>query len=293
MCLAMGQRSYGAPAQPLEASAHRSEIERALQKVDPANLHPIHITLLADKKDHRENEHDYPVWQDRWALLLGGDKASSAKQVNLFGAPLPGEGGAMNVTVSRALGWPSDDQFRSSQVIVAFCYLTWNDARKRQMKSFLEGGGGLVVIHSATWTKPGPDGEVAGMVGVGGFSKFRHGPLRLDIVGDHPICRGLPTQIPLLDEPYWPPVPPIDPSRTLALAVSHEQGTDGTVSPQPMVWLTRTGEGRVFGCVPGHYTWTFDDPWFRLLLLRGIAWAAGQPPERFDALALVGARLNQ
>jgi type 1 glutamine amidotransferase len=34
----------------------------------------------------------------------------------------------------------------------------------------------------------------------------------------------------------------------------------------------------------GHFTWTFDDPYFRTLLLRGIAWAGGASPYRFDPL---------
>jgi len=34
--------------------------------------------------------------------------------------------------------------------------------------------------------------------------------------------------------------------------------------------------------------WTFDDPLARLLLLRGMAWAAGTSPYRFDALATRG-----
>ena len=36
--------------------------------------------------------------------------------------------------------------------------------------------------------------------------------------------------------------------------------------------------------------WTFDDPLFRLLLLRGMAWAAREPATRFDALATDGVK---
>lgn len=51
------------------------------------------------------------------------------------------------------------------------------------------------------------------------------------------------------------------------------------------------GKGRVFVCIPGHFTWTFDDPAFRvLLLLRGMAWASGEPLDRWPELAPVGAR---
>jgi type 1 glutamine amidotransferase len=65
------------------------------------------------------------------------------------------------------------------------------------------------------------------------------------------------------------------------------------LAPQPLFWTYTSERGRAFGCVPGHFTWTFDDPWFRLLLLRGIAWAAGESPGRLDALALRGARVRE
>jgi type 1 glutamine amidotransferase len=52
-------------------------------------------------------------------------------------------------------------------------------------------------------------------------------------------------------------------------------------------------KGRVFGCIPGHYTWTFDDPFFRLLVLRGICWSARQDDvDRLSELSLVGARVQ-
>jgi type 1 glutamine amidotransferase len=49
-----------------------------------------------------------------------------------------------------------------------------------------------------------------------------------------------------------------------------------------MFWCYELGAGRVFGCVPGHCAQTFDDPVFRNLLLRGIAWAASRFPDRLD-----------
>ena len=49
--------------------------------------------------------------------------------------------------------------------------------------------------------------------------------------------------------------------------------------------------GRVFVSIPGHFSWTFDDPLFCVLLLRGIAWAASEPVDRFNELATPGARV--
>ena len=70
------------------------------------------------------------------------------------------------------------------------------------------------------------------------------------------------------------------------LAVGLEEKT-----PQPLLWTRQSGKGRVFVSIPGHYTWTFDDPLFRVLLLRGLAWTAGESVDRFNELATLGARL--
>ncbi len=154
--------------------------------------------------------------------------------------------------------------------------------------------GGIVLIHSATWTKPEPSADVAAAVGVGGFQRYRHGSLTLEIAdADHPICLGLPSTVRLEDESYWPPSPPRGSSGIQILAGSREQADpdEAASSLHPMFWTFELGKGRVFGCVPGHNNWTFDHPYFRLLLLRGMAWAAHETPYRFDDLALRSAAI--
>ncbi|HRR32717.1 MAG TPA: ThuA domain-containing protein [Kiritimatiellia bacterium] len=278
----------------------RAAFEAALMHEEGAGAQPpLRIVLLADKKDHGPTGnglHDYPLWQERWALLLGGYAASDAAQVNLHGPAVTdvalGEG-APGVSVERARGWPSDAQFAAADVIVAFCYLSWNDARKKQVDAYLARGGGVVAIHSAAWTLPKADPAVAERLGVGGFARYRHGEVRVEtVVPDHPVCRNLPQTVMLDDETYWPPIPPVDTARVTVLAVCREKNEKGVLQPQPMLWTFEPGKGRVFGCVPGHSAATFDDPWFRLAVLRGIAWAAGGSPYRFDRLAPRGARFN-
>ena len=53
---------------------------------------------------------------------------------------------------------------------------------------------------------------------------------------------------------------------------------------RPLVWTFQKGKGRVFASVMGHYTWTLEDPLFRVLALRAVAWAAGERVERFETL---------
>ena len=55
----------------------RADVVAALAKAPkPESTRPLHVVLWADVKDHGREEHDYPLWQKRWALLIGGRKAA-------------------------------------------------------------------------------------------------------------------------------------------------------------------------------------------------------------------------
>ncbi|MGI9243468.1 MAG: hypothetical protein ACR2RV_21895, partial [Verrucomicrobiales bacterium] len=66
---------------------------------------------------------------------------------------------------------------------------------------------------------------------------------------------------------------------------------------RPLFWVRESElgsgkTGRIFVSIPGHYSWTFDDPLFRALLLRGIAWTAHEPVDRFNNLLEAGVDLR-
>jgi len=284
--MGIGTVCFHTGADPLEPDPKiAANTAGASEAVERDASEAVHIVLLADAKDHGpagNGLHDYPQWQKHWAVLLGGEEAATEKPEDSARAGVPG------VRVSTAWQWPSDDQFKTADVIVAYCYLKWNDERLAQVRRYLEAGGGLVLIHSATWTRPRPSREVAEVVGIGGFRRYRHGPVRLDIEApDHRICEGQPGKMLLEDdETYWPPTPMMDRVVVLASADESQESEEGAVkTAQPMFWCYEVGRGRVFGCVPGHRAETFDNPLFRTFLLRGTAWAAGRPPGRLDVPA--------
>lgn len=313
-----GMLSTGAAAEfKAPAPRSRAEVAAALAKAPapPAEdqLRELDIVLLADVKDHGPGAHDYPLWQKRWTLLLGGRQAAgdSVKQVNLYGPPPEDDeeetmAGAAKVKVTTAWKWPSKEQLKSADLIVMQCYRSggstrriWSDERIKELEAYLSRGGGFVVVHPATYTlrdlsQSGGD-RVAALTGLA-FDRsiiVRHGPIKLRITAsDHAVCLGLPNTIDLIDEPYWPPVG--DLSKVTVLATSDESVPKGSedIGPQPMFWTAQHGKGRIFACVPGHFTWTFDDPYFRILLLRGMAWAAGDSPYRFDPLVMRGIPLK-
>src|SRR5260221_2690569 len=182
--------------------------------------------------------------------------------------------------------WPNAKQLQTANVIVFYSDNPgWNTARAKELDAFLARGGGAAFLHYAV------DGHqdveaLAGRIGLawrGGASKFRHGPLNLRLQ-PHPLSEGL-SGLNLIDESYWNLVG--NEKEINLLAVGDEEN-----KAEPLLWTRQQGEGRIFVSIPGHYTWTFDDPLFRLLILRGIAWTAHQPLDRLAPLALIGARTN-
>jgi type 1 glutamine amidotransferase len=222
--------------------------------------------LCAGPKDHGPGEHDYPLWQKRWAKLLAL---------------------ADGVNVSTAQVWPSTEQLAAADVIVFYSNNPgWNARRASELDAFLARGGGLVDLHWAVEGHKHVD-ELAERIGLAwrdGHSKFRHGPLDLEL-HPHPLASGL-DRLHFIDESYWQLVG--DPQRIDLLASAVEEGAS-----RPLLWTRTQGRGRVFVSIPGHYTWTFDDPLFRVLILRGICWVAGQPMDRLAELATLGARLAE
>lgn len=246
----------------------RSEVEAVLRTAPPSapGGRRLHVVLAGGPKDHGPGEHDYPLFQRRWVNLL-----------------LLADG----VLVDTSPGWPSAAQRARADVIVFYSNNPgWSAERAKELDAFLQRGGGVVFIHYAVDGHRDVEAlaERIGLAWRGGASRFRHGPLELKAATPHPITRGLET-LKLVDESYW--ALSGDPKRTTLLATGDEEG-----KPQPLVWVREHGPGRVFVSIPGHYTWSFDDPLFRLLLLRGLAWTAREPVDRFAPLATIGARIS-
>lgn len=227
---------------------------------------PLNIVLVAGNKDHGPGEHDYPAWQIQWAQLLSA---------------------AENVSIDTAWDFPDAEQLGRADMLVFFQKGAWDDRRQQAMDEFFDRGGGAVYIH---WAVNG-DERVAdfsqriGLASRGGRISYRHGPLELQVHNtDHPIMRNI-EPLSLYDESYWKLTG--DPADVTLLASSVEDG-----AARPQVWIYEKGAGRVFVSIPGHYNWTFDDPIFRTLLLRGMAWTAKESVDRFNELVPLGARIS-
>src|SRR5665213_140481 len=250
----------------------RAEVDAILKPAadapSAAPTRTLHIVLVAGPKDHGPGEHDYPEWQKRWQPLL-------AK--------------APKVEVTTAFGRPDQKVWKSADVMIFYCWgpQFWDDASYKQLDAFLARGGGLVLLHSAVISAKEPQ-KLADRIGYGWISagaKYRHGAHDLVFTAkDNPITQGF-SKLHMVDEDYWPIM-----GRTKDAEVLATTADDG--GDWPMLWTCQRGKGRVFATILGHYLWTFDDPLARTLILRGIAWSAGEPIHRLEPLALDGVKLR-
>jgi putative heme-binding domain-containing protein len=227
----------------------------------PSNR-PLALVLIASKQDHGPAQHDYPAWQKKWHGLLAH---------------------APNVSIEDAWLWPTTEQFVRADVLVFYYWnRDWNDDKFRELDEFLARGKGIVVLHSATIGNPLTE-KLADRLGLASDSvktKYLHTPIDLKIVAptNHPIMQGLPRQIHFIDEPYWPLLG--DTNKVDVLATAEVEGANW-----PIMWTFQKDKGRVFASIFGHYTWTWEDPLYRLIVLRAIAWAAGRDVTDLESLA--------
>ncbi len=201
------------------------------------------------------------------------------------------------VDVSEEIEDLATDRIRSYGLLV-LNYANWersglSDAAKRNFVAYLEGGGGLAVIHFAngafnsTLPPPASDWEeyrtrIVRRAWMHGENRSGHdpfGPFRVEITSrEHPITKGL-APFETEDELYFRQEGPL-PIEPLAAARSKVTGRD-----EPMAWAYDYGRGRVFQTVLGH-----SDRSIRAagaLIRRGASWAAGGPPLSFDPPARI------
>jgi len=245
----------------------RAEVHAVLAGAPPTTAapRPLHIVLVAGPKDHGRGEHDYPAWQKVWAKLLGT---------------------ARDVSVSTAWEWPSAEQLKTGDVFIFYQKGDWTPQRARDTDAALARGAGLVYLHFAVDGQKDAPGfaQRIGLSWQDGQSKYRHGVVDLDFgTARHPIARNF-GKVRFVDETYWRLAG--DPKRLNPIASGKEEGTSW-----PLFWTLEPDKGRVFVTLLGHYAWTFDDPLFRVLVLRGIAWSAKEPVDRFNDLVWPGARV--
>ena len=216
---------------------------------------PLRIFIRAGVKTHGPGQHDHPRFLQDWKDLLGQRGARA----------------------DGAMDFPSSAQLEASDVLVMFAQDAANikPEQRAGLAAFLKRGGGIVVLHDAVcgrdadWFK-----TVVGGAWQYGKAKWFEGDIQVRIVDhDHPITRGLP-DFAFKDEIYYN-LDMLPDARVLAVS------SRGDFKDQPQLWTFEKDNYRAFVCIQGHEYDSFQMPWFRTIVLRGIAWAGKLDPDAF------------
>ncbi len=256
----------------MPAARSKKEVEPVLAAVPPMTeeekKRPFHIVLCAAVKDAGHNGvgfHDYPIWRERWTKILGG---------------------VPSVTVEPADKWPTAEQFRKADVIAFFHdNPVWDATKPPELDAFLARGGGLVFLHFSLNGNREPKALADRIGRAWTGNKWLRGEVNLKY-SPHEITKGFPESDLRPEEPYWKLFGDGEGTTTIA-------AMDADGAAQPQAWSVERGGGRVFVCIPCHFTWTHDDPLFRVLAFRGICWSAKRPLNRLDAAIYTGARVKE
>ena len=207
------------------------------------------------------------------------------------------------VTIGTAKLFPTRSQWEKADLVVLYALLPpFEKQHFDLMDAYLRRGGGLILIHAAM-ISAGKD--VAQRFGLAWDREAtRWGalprPLKVNKRADHEIFRGFPPEIDLVDELYWDLMGNLDEITVLATSqagpanASNKPPTPDQLDGKswPVFWTKQIGEGRVFGSFPGHNLFTFNDAYFRIILLRAMAWTMNEPFDPFKPLVTKGIKLG-
>ena len=242
----------------------------------------IRILWLYGPEDHGGGEHDYVRIKELFVPMLRS---------------IP------RVTVEEAYRFPSPAQFDRADLMIQFLHLP--DLTNEQLdmfQGFVDRGGNVVSIHESCIIRPVERAtRLAKCIGCSWrgnknshWGKFSHDyPLFLKT--EHPAFAGLPKSVRLNDESYWDLLrgdnveiigtiaSKTNRASTPFAGILKSEGARGEA-----FWTYTSGKGRVFGTTTGHYTYTYYDPMYRLILFRGLAWCLREDPAPFMPLVFHG-----
>lgn len=223
---------------------------------------PLRVFIRAGVKTHGPNQHDHPRFLKEWSALLG----------------------SRGMKVASDESFPEATDLANTDVLIIYAADGMKIAgqQRADLESFLKRGGGLVVIH---------DGVVSGdqyawcKSTIGGAWRWPAADLPKDkatkwfegnvgvcwVDQEHPISRGI-SNFDWQDEIYYDMDMATD-AGVLATSFhnvhiiapqiwTYEKSLPGAATPY-----------RAFVSLPGHDFDVFSSPQYRVVLLRGIAWA--------------------
>ena len=215
-----------------------------------AEAGPIRVLFLGHPAKHHNSNEYYPML----AKALGRDAIYFD----------------YTVSVEEALG----DTNYLGRFDVLLLYANHGTIKAHQwknLKNFVERGGGFVPVHCASWcfgNEPGFDQLVGGR-----FKSHQTGIFKARIVdGKHAAMNNVKA-FEAWDETYFHNKHNTK-NRTVLMVRDAAKG-DPHTKPEPWTWVRTQGKGRVFYTASGHDARVWGHSGFHQLLKSGILWAAG------------------
>ncbi len=144
------------------------------------------------------------------------------------------------------------------------------EALRRGIEAHVERGGGLLLLHAATWFN-WPDWPAYNreLVGGGARSHEAYGVFDVELLdAEHPVTAGLPARFEVPDELYRVELDPAGPPmRVLAVGRSRTSG-----ETYPVLWIPTDPTRRVVALTLGHDGASHEHPAYRQLLRQAAAW---------------------
>ena len=155
----------------------------------------------------------------------------------------------------------------------------------KNLKDYVEGGGGFVPVHCASWCF-GNEPEFDQMVG-GRFAGHKTGTFTAKVVdAKHPAMAGVKA-FAAWDETYKHRNHN-EKDRTVLMVREVAEKDDNISEPEPWTWVRTQGKGRVFYTASGHDERVWEQPAFHQLLKAGILWSVGDKRKRSYETFIVG-----
>jgi hypothetical protein len=215
------------------------------------------------------------------------------------------------ITPIHVMYFPSKELWEKADLVVFYhhAFDRWEDPQYDLIDNFQKRGGGLIFIHESVIQRPGDD--LANLIGLSwGMKDSKNGPSRwgamptpIDLTTEgkqHPILAGFSEKLDFVDELYWNLHG--DPCRINTL-ITASGGLHGDSSrpakPEemdnkkwPAFWTIEKDKGRIFVSIPGHNYFTFNDPYYRIILFRAMAWTLNESFDPFKPLVTEGIEFN-
>lgn len=204
-------------------------------------------------------------------LFLGHESVhhNSNRYAPMLMSPLFEKG--INMTYTTDTNDLTDENLKKYDGLVIYAnYNTISAAKEKALKDFVQGGKGLIPIHSASACF----GNSAWFIqAVGGqFKSHRAGVFSpVTINKDHPIMQDV-ASFSSWDETYVHSK--VNPDMTVL-----QERVEGSTR-EPWTWVRNEGNGRVFYTASGHNDSTWTQPEFLKMVRNGVLWALGDKVQR-------------